>query len=1528
MTGADVAASDDPTGGTAAGGNLALEVQTGAIEQAAVLHADGYGSLLVDTAPALILQTSFGDASASDSGRAIRSTSDGNFIIAGVTNSNASFTKVDTTGDVLWSQSYCSGGFASLEPTSDGGYVGVGSSNDFGSSRAKQILVKTDGLGNHEWIGAYGGSDLAFANSVSLTSDGGYIITGASTETDAWLDYRLTKVDASGNEQWVKFIGRSLDDSAQDVLQTADGGYLIVGYSGGWSSSVPLWIVKTDSDGNTLWDKTVGGTGSGCNFWQTPFRVQIVSDGSYVIAGNLYNDANGQDAVLVKLDSNGDTLWTHYYGGTGADSFDDFVQLSSGGFALVGSTDSYGNGSEIFVVTTDSNGNEIGHLAFGGTGDEYGRGIQLVNASTVAIVGLTQAAGATTTDTLFATVAINGDNTAPTLSSSVPSDNATVVAVGSNIVLTFDEAVQAGTGNIVISNGTDIRTIDITDSSQVTITDNIVTINPTDDLYTASHYHVQLASGVINDIAGNAYAGISDTTTLDFATGVSYDYAWTKNLLSGWSNDGSGIVFDSSSHNIVVVGFYTWDINFNPNGGSDNQSSTGFRDAYIWKMDGNHTYDSGGWSTTRSGGNVNDGYADVVLDGAGNIYVAGSLDTGSYPGGWGPVQTVAKYASTGTMLWSYEFGTLDNYAYANSIALGDDGSLYVAGSFQGTVTLNGATPITLTSNGGQDAFLYQLKPDGTLGWVKTFGGTGNDTLSSVAVSGSSVYTAGYFENTVNVTVDHAETAVNGSDGIVLRYDNSGACQWSQTLVSSTGNTYISDSLAIMANGQVVVGGAYQGDLSNGIGALAPAVSSVGGTDAFVSSLNPDGSVSWLKSIGSVSDDGLNTLKIGNNGNIYVAGSIAGEADMDPGVSLQLASPAGNPDGYVLVLDGNGQYVGHQLVGSSEGQVSINDIAFDPENGDMYLTGGFNGTVDFDPGRGSDVVSDPAYDWSMFVSKYTLASTGFIDDVTGAVTELVTPIGNLTDSGTIGFTDVDLTDSHTVSAVTASVGALGTLIPTITTDTTGSGIGGVVTWNYSVDAAAVEYLAAGEHKVESFTFSVLDNNGGSTERTVGVTITGTNDAPVVEFAILPTIFPIGEGSVIEMLIPIGNLSDSGTIGFTDVDLTDSHTVSAVTASAGALGTLTSTITTDTIGTGLGGVVTWNYTVDAAAVEYLAAGEHKVESFTFAVLDGHGGSTERTVDVVITGTSDVPNGGPYDLAGAVTFWKSGAAIAGVTSTLDSAPAATGSQLVEFRNIQVAADGTRTVEIWETSAKTDIGNVQLELTLPDGSVAFWVDAGGLPSGWSTVANTDVPGQFLLAGMGITALSAGSVKLGTLTLTAPTRPQHFELTLTSGELGSDSVPAFGIVSDTMTTGIDGLYQHLDMVDGTYALSSAKVSGAAEATAIKANDALAALKIAVGMNPNADGSAVSPYQYLAADVNHDGSVKAADALNILKMAVKLDTAPAKEWLFVPDSVGSESMTRNHVVWPENPVSVTLDIDQELHLIGLVKGDVNGSWAA
>ena len=117
-------------------------------------------------------------------------------------------------------------------------------------------------------------------------------------------------------------------------------------------------------------------------------------------------------------------------------------------------------------------------------------------------------------------VAATADTIAPTLSSFTPTDNSTGVAVGANLVLNFNEAVRAGTGNIVIynSSGTAVRTILATDTSQVSFSGSQMTINPASDLAAGTGYYVQMAAGVIRDIAGNNYAGITNTTAFNFTT--------------------------------------------------------------------------------------------------------------------------------------------------------------------------------------------------------------------------------------------------------------------------------------------------------------------------------------------------------------------------------------------------------------------------------------------------------------------------------------------------------------------------------------------------------------------------------------------------------------------------------------------------------------------------------------------------------------------------------------------------------------------------------------------------------------------------------------------------------------------------------------------------------------------------------------------------------------------------------------------------------------------------------------------------
>jgi len=297
--------------------------------------------------------------------------------------------------------------------------------------------------------------------------------------------------------------------------------------------------------------------------------------------------------------------------------------------------------------------------------------------------------------------------------------------------------------------------------------------------------------------------------------------------------------------------------------------------------------------------------------------------------------------------------------------------------------------------------------------------------------------------------------------------------------------------------------------------------------------------------------------------------------------------------------------------------------------------------------------------------------------------------------------------------------------------------------------------------------------------------------------------------------------------------------------------------------------------------------------------------------------------HTLSGSVTFWKDTLPLSHVelqtTSVIPTMPE------VEFKNLQLHSDGSRTVELWVNSPSSTVQSVQLELELQAGSIATWQNAATMPSSWTTLTNSSPNGHFVIGSVGLNALATASMQLGTITLSAPTDTSRFEFAMLAGTINGDMLTPYSATSSGVTTGAEGDYNFNELMESTYTLQANKES-AGLSNAVTANDALAALKMAVALNPNADGSAVSSYQYLAADINHDGKIRATDALNILKMAVGLSSAPEDEWIFVTEAVGSQTMTRNTVDWSNADIAVTLDHDIELDLIGIVKGDVDGSW--
>jgi len=230
-------------------------------------------------------------------------------------------------------------------------------------------------------------------------------------------------------------------------------------------------------------------------------------------------------------------------------------------------------------------------------------------------------------------------------------------------------------------------------------------------------------------------------------------------------------------------------------------------------------------------------------------------------------------------------------------------------------------------------------------------------------------------------------------------------------------------------------------------------------------------------------------------------------------------------------------------------------------------------------------------------------------------------GTESTSGTISFTDVDLTDTHTASFAAQGAGYLGTFTLAPITQDSGNGGTGQLGWSFSVDNSAIDYLAAGESLVQHYNVMVDDGHGGTAVQTVTVTINGANDAPMIT-STAPSQAVTEDGGVPGSGGESGTESTSGAISFTDVDFIDTHTASFAAQGTGYLGTFALAPITQDSGNGGTGQLGWSFSVDNSAIDYLAAGESLVQHYNVTIDDGHGGTNSQLVTVTINGTNDVP------------------------------------------------------------------------------------------------------------------------------------------------------------------------------------------------------------------------------------------------------------------------------------------------------------------
>jgi len=333
-------------------------------------------------------------------------TSDGGYAIIGYTESFGAIeydfllVKTDGLGYIEWNKTYGGADLdfgLSIVATSDGGYAIAGSTSSFGAGNSDFWLIKTDSYGNVEWNQTYGGANYDSANALIATSDGGYAIVGSTQTIAGGTDFWLVKTDAFGNMEWNQTYGTEDPDSALSLVETSDGGYALVGDKKIIPEGVDprtvktdCWLVKTDSSGNMEWNQTYAEADS-----DRAWSLVKTSDGGFAIAGSTSSfGVGGYDFWLIKTDSYGNVEWNQTYGGVDEDFAHSLVKTSDGGYALTGYTKSFGAGDRDFwLIKTDAYGNMEWNQTYGGADEDMANSMIATSDGGYAIAGGTYSFG-------------------------------------------------------------------------------------------------------------------------------------------------------------------------------------------------------------------------------------------------------------------------------------------------------------------------------------------------------------------------------------------------------------------------------------------------------------------------------------------------------------------------------------------------------------------------------------------------------------------------------------------------------------------------------------------------------------------------------------------------------------------------------------------------------------------------------------------------------------------------------------------------------------------------------------------------------------------------------------------------------------------------------------------------------------------------------------------------------------------------------------------------------------------------------
>lgn len=432
----------------------------------------------------------------------------------------------------------------------------------------------------------------------------------------------------------------------------------------------------------------------------------------------------------------------------------------------------------------------------------------------------------------------------------------------------------------------------------------------------------------------------------------------------GTRSDKGQVVTTDADGNVYTSGIFRDTVDFDPGPGVTNliatRSSNNRRLDEIFIQKINPAGDLV-WAISF-GGNQTEGVVSraMAVDTQGNIIIAGyfvgdSIDIVPGPpvanlsGDGNEGMFVVKFNASGNLLWGTSFaGGIDPY----NIELDAAGNIYLCGLFSGTVDFNPTASTNIrTATGTSDIFLCKLDPSGSVDWVTTRGGSGEDRAFWVELDAAGfIYVGGSFSDTVdfsaNMSIPEFRISNGRLDAFILKLNPIGGFDEVYTFGGSQ-NDDILHSLSIDGQGNIIAAGEFRDavDFDPGLGVTSIA-SNAGSWDAFVLKLNSSGSYQWVKTIGGSGNEVAYAIETDDQGNIYTGGFFEDTVDFDPGSGTALRTSNGRFDVYIQKLDASGNLVWVNTFGGPQTEAISNYIGLDPNN-NIYVFGNFEDAVLFD-----------------------------------------------------------------------------------------------------------------------------------------------------------------------------------------------------------------------------------------------------------------------------------------------------------------------------------------------------------------------------------------------------------------------------------------------------------------------------------------------------------------------------------------------------------------------------------------------------